>query len=710
MNHTRRDFLKLSTASLALTVPANIFQFQFEKMNKLGITIDQYNSTKSYKIWLWIELIGFDNTQKDFGVNDFLKNTGFIPESVSFLFSSSDFINSHQGMDREIIFPPNFCSYNGRPYSRLRNRQDWTNYQLKGLTQELQKKGVNVYFSFFDFFVNEDGENRWGYNHPEIWETGKKGNKYALIHPLKRFKDGSFYEDYLKEKLNEVFDDYGFDGFHIADGIAHTRRPLSDVDYSDDMVEQFINKTGIKLPSNLLGQLDANDKIYVQRSNWIWQNKKQEWILFHVERWEQFYKKIVELLHQKGKKVILNSAWTRAPFEAIYRYGIDYKRIADCGVDGFVIETVASAVAMEPRLSDEHSKIHYIMMAMFLLIKAETPHTPLMPFTLIHDTTEQYDGLRHIPTVVEREIYSMANLYLYDNIGRLQRCSSGPMGCLSDALYHHEWDWLKQKWDLGFSSLPDSIGGVTLIWSHKALENQLNDYIKTRRWSVHKLLYELMVKGTPVYSVTNINSIQNINGPILVLNPNLFPEDELKQILTYKNGPAILIGGKATLPKFPEYQFEETSNSNSLFCAVFHTKSNFDIQKNKNFRVDIPEENLENIPEPDSWTESLYYRNVSDEFLKSCVSTIYNCVDEPLVLSETESVQVMALNFSEKKLRLLIGNDSFYYATPRIRLKYDINMIKIETPFPGVPVVFKDKEFQVRIPGKGMVILDISML
>lgn len=708
MKHTRRNFIKLSAAGLStLVLSGNSIDLQDNKVNSKS-KLHRNKSQYLYETYLWIELIGFDNTQKDFGVKDFLNATDFIPEAISFLFSSSDFINTHQGMKEEQIFPPEYCSYVGRSYSRERNRQDWTNYQLKGLTQELQKYGIAVYFSFFDFFVNEGGEKRWGYSHPEVWETGKRGNKYPFIHSLKRFKDGSYYEDFLMRKLIEVFDDYGFDGFHIADGVAQTREPLSNVDYSDDMIDQFLNKTRIKLPYDLLGQFDKNEIKYIQRSNWIWKNKKQEWILFHVERWERFYKKIVDQIHKKGKKIIMNSAWTRAPFEAIYRYGIDYRRIANTGVDGFVIETLGSPVAMEPRLSDEHSKIHGNMMAMFMLIKAQTPDTPLMPFTTIHDTTEQYDALRHIPTVVEREIYSMANLYLYDENGKPGRCSSGPMGCLSDALDCHEWGWLKKRWDLGFSSLPKSIGGVTLIWSNKASENQLKDYIKTRRWSMHKLLYELIDNKAPIYSTINIDSLHNCNGPILILNPNLFPLEELERVLAYKNGPIIMIGGKMKLSKLPEYQFEDVYTPDSLLCAVYHSKRTFEIQINKDCKEDIPK-NFDTIHEPDSWTKSLYYRKVSDGFIKSCVSAISNCTDEPVVLSEIDSIQVMTLKYSEKDLRLLIGNDSFYYTTPQIKMKYDIDKIMIKTPFPGVPVVFNDKEFQVRIPGKGMVILDVNM-
>jgi hypothetical protein len=710
MKNNRRKFLKISATGLGYMISSNVINMGCKKLNNNELIKNTADKNISpYDIWLWIELIGFDNTQKDYGVKNFINNTVFVPKAISFLFSSSDFVNSHQGMANEWVFPPEYCSYNGRPYSRLRNRQDWTNYQLRGLIGELQKYGIDVYCSFFDFFVNTDGEMRFGHQHPEIWETGVKGNRYPYIHPLKRLSDGSFYEDFFINKLSEVMNDYGFDGLHIADGIAHTRRPLSDVDYSDDMVEQFLNQTAVNLPDYLLGQLDDNENKYIQRSDWIWKNNKQEWINFHIERWESFYKKIVEYFHQNEKKVILNSAWTRAPFEAIYRYGIDYRRIANLSVDGFIIEAVASAVAMEPRLSDEHSKIHYIMMAMLMLIKAQAPGTPLMPFTGIHDTTEQYDALRHIPTVVEREIYSMANLFIYDNNGMPKRCSSGPMGCLSDALYSHEWQWLKQKWDLGFSSLPESVGGITLLWSDKIVENQVEDYIKTRRWSVHKLLYELMVLGAPVYSVCNINSIDNIKGPVLVLNPNLFPQNELDQVLDYSNGPIVIIGGKVILSESPEYQFEDVYPPDSLYCAVYNSKKNFEVQIKKESKEDIPVD-FNEIPEPYSWTESLYYRKVSDSFIKACLSVISNCTDQPSILTESESIQVMTLKYSEKNYRLLIGNDSYYYETPRIEMKSKIEKITVKTSFPGVPVIFNNKEFRVRLPGKGMVILDIILV
>lgn len=37
---------------------------------------------------VWIELLGFDHTSPDFGVEKFLSATGFVPHMVSFLLTS----------------------------------------------------------------------------------------------------------------------------------------------------------------------------------------------------------------------------------------------------------------------------------------------------------------------------------------------------------------------------------------------------------------------------------------------------------------------------------------------------------------------------------------------------------------------------------------------------------------------------------------------
>lgn len=705
MSNNRRDFLKLTTLCLTAPVGSSLTGFsdkeeQTPENKKASLPAGKLN----YQPWLWIELIGFDNEKKDFGVKAFLENTGFVPEAISFLMYDPDFVHTHRSMDKEWVFPPEYCSYRARPFSKERARQPWTNYQLRGLIAELHKHGIASYCSFFDFVIGGNGDGKWSKDHPEVYETSRDGVAYWLIHPLKRLKDKTFYEDFFLGKLSENLKDYGFDGFHAADGYSSGRRPLDDVDYSDDMVEQFTQHSSVKLPADLPALCDGDKVLFGKRSRWIWKNKRQEWIHFHEDRWVGFYKKLVDKLHAMDKKVVFNTAWTRAPFEALYRYGINYHRLAQTGMDGFVVEAAASAVAMEPDLSEDHQTFHYNSMAMLMLIKAQAPNTALRPFTGISDTLEQYDALRHVPTVVEREIYSMANLYLNDG-QKLTPCSAGPLGCLSDSVEKHEWNWLKQRWDLGFSSIPESVVGATLIWSDAAFKNQLADYIKTRRWTTHRLLFQLISLGAPVYSVANINDLGKVKGPVLVLNPHLFPQEELAEVLRYKAGPAILIGGKIAAVPDSRMQFEDAFGPESLSCTVVGGIA----AVRKNIKKQAVENLPANIPEPFSWTKNLYFRKVSKEFLAACMEVIAESSGSPKIVSAQESVRVMTLMQSRNVRRVLIGSDSFYYEIPTIDVGSVIEKIDVKTPFPGVPVVFDKSKLTVRIPGKGMVILDVHL-
>lgn len=75
---------------------------------------------------------------------------------------------------------------------------------------------------------------------------------------------------------------------------------------------------------------------------------------------------MVTALHGAGRKAVINSAWGRAPFESLYRYGIDYQRIAATGVDAIIVETVAAGLAMDPRLGNEDRHDDFLSMLMLL--------------------------------------------------------------------------------------------------------------------------------------------------------------------------------------------------------------------------------------------------------------------------------------------------------------------------------------------------------
>ena len=89
--------------------------------------------------WIWTELLAFDITQEDYGVAAYLERTGFAPDGISFLLSAVDFILLHKGMEEEYTLFPDICSRVAHERNEERHRQEWTNWKLKGLVDELHK-------------------------------------------------------------------------------------------------------------------------------------------------------------------------------------------------------------------------------------------------------------------------------------------------------------------------------------------------------------------------------------------------------------------------------------------------------------------------------------------------------------------------------------------------------------------------------------------
>ncbi|MCC6445341.1 MAG: hypothetical protein IT210_18015 [Armatimonadetes bacterium] len=654
-----------------------------------------------YERWLWIELIGFDNASEDFGVSRFLENAGFAPDAISFLMFNPDFIHSHGGSASDRAFPPDFCSYCGHPYNEERQRQDWTPRQLRGLVRELQKHGVRVYFAVFDMFVSQD----WIGKHPEILHVRRTGDSIASVCPLKRFENGAYYEDFFSEKLTQVMADYGFDGYHGADGYAHPRIPIYIGDFSDDMVGQFTEASGMSLPDPAWLRCDGSSEMIARRADWIWHDRRREWIAFYSDRLKGFWRKVVSALHAQGKSVMLNSAWTRDPFEALYRYGIDYKGLVEAGVDGFIVE--AAAGASESERGEASGRVLYDFMAMLLLNKASAPEAKMLYLNGVKDTLEQWNVLRHSPTVLEKEIYSLSGLYLRDAQGRLKPCAGGPVVCLADGIRPEEWRWLQEKWSLGFGALPRNICGATLAWSDAALKNQLEDFITTRRWTAHRFLYHLIAEGAPVRSAVDVAHLRAAKGPLLVLNPHLFPESEMAEIRAYRNGPVIMIGGENPGLPGPDLQFQDAGAAYPAFCGVWGGRPPTETPAPEPGEEYSPGDLL-SLNDPLSFLEELSFQKVSGSFIEACAEVIAGCSQGVTALSGSEKTNAWAMELENGKLRVFIGNDSYAYSTPRLDVGREIARIEVRTPFPAMPVAFEGSRFSVKSPGRGMVVLEVE--
>lgn len=667
--------------------------------------------------WMWIELIGFDNTQPDYNVQAFLDNAGFIPEGLSLFVYSPDFLHTHESLEQEMTLPPDYCSYAARPYNLDRERQAWTNWQLKGLVEELQKRGIEVYFCIFNVYISElDGElyrSPWSDAHPELMETLRDGTSANCLNPLRRFPDGSYYEDFHVAQLRKVVQDYGFDGYHGGDGFSSPRHPIWMADYSDDMVEQFAAMMKVEVPQP--GSAGVSPADSQARAEYIWNNLRHEWCEFYARRFEQFWGKVCAALHAMDRHVFVNNAWTRDPFEAFYRYGIDYRRMARAGIERFMVETVGAGVSIGAE-AGFRADLRHELNFMPAFIKACLPQMPLLCLNATGDTTENWDVLNHAPAVSEREIYTLGHMFLLTQAERpsssrpaplFLHASDGPLVCLADGITCEQWKWERENWQTAYERIPSRVLGATVVWSEAALDAEFDDYVAHRNATRQQVAGELQKRGAPLQVVVNIRDLAAATGALLVPRPELLPPDELDLIRAYDRGPVIFVGRREGLPA--PVLFADGPDPDHLACAVLGSDS-FDVS---GLAVNLPQRPAPplplDMPDPPNYLQYLYTRTTSEGFWQACTDLLIEVTQPPVPLSKRAELRVLAFESDPQTIRLLVGNESDLYVLDRLDMRREVASVHIAGHFPGKPIYPDGQYIDVRVPPRGMIALDVML-
>lgn len=654
--------------------------------------------------WFWTELIGFDNASPDFGVGEFFDRAGFAPDALCLLVNTPDFVLQHGGMDREIVLPPDICARAGHDKNEDRSRQDWTNWQVRGLVEALKRRGVSPYLSFFAGYRGDQFHREWASDHLEVLQAHLNRKLLGGINSLKRLKDGTWYEDFFCAQLAAAVEDYGFDGWHGADGNGPLSGPIYNLDFSDDMAAQFIEARGGECPPWLLEPVDGDWDALARRADWIWRHRRHDWIGFWADRWAAFWAKAAQTLHALGKKAVVNSAWGRAPFESLYRYGVDYRKLVAAGVDGIVVETAAAGLAADPRrVGDRHTDF----LSMLMLLRACVPETKLIFLHNARDICEQWDTLRHFPALLEKEIFSLANVFHQQAGGPLRRSADGFLVCLADGIQAHEWQWLNRRWETAFGPAPQRVLGATLVWSGVAMDKQVEDFTATRRWTVHRTLDRLMDAGAPVQATVDASSLGAAQGALLAINPHLFAPEEREALVAYSNGPVIALAPESADLPAPAFRFSDIFGPDALTCFVYGMAPEPP--------PDIPpEEPPPPLPDdlmarfdPCGYWEFMPSRGVSRGFLKAVAGLLARASGAPVAAQGAEDVMVMAAEQPGGTHRVGVKNRKHVYALAEIDMGKEIREIRVLSEFPLIRIEPRGARFTVKVPPKGVVVLDV---
>ena len=614
--------------------------------------------------WIWIELIGFELNAPDFGVKAYLDKLGFKPSGLSLLIATPEFVNTHDEKFLTRQFPPEYCSYEAHNSNGERQRQEWTGENLKLLVKELQKHDINVYFCVFEF----TGDKEWLKEHDELFYVLNTGEKTSRsISPLKRLCDGSYYEDFFAKQLEKVMIDYNFDGYHAGDGFAHPRYPLYAGDFSDDMIEQFSDWSGISVPEN-------------NKIQWILDEKISEWREFYTQRNTKFWKKIVTVLNKLNKDIIFNSAWTREPFEAIYRYGIDYKALYDLGIKKFIVE-IADAGLELLNHGPQKPRPLYSRMAMSMLLRAYVPDAELIIMNQIRDFNERYFILHHAPPLFELQVITHFNLFYRNADNKLKSCYDGILACLSDGLTKSEWEKINTTWDIGSSFQPETLSGAVVLYSEKQLKKQISLYQEKRIWYDYRILTRLLDAGAPIYAIANLDSLNERNEVLIVLNPELYDEVELQAIAAYKAAPVIAIGNSG--------------------CAVLNN------QNAKTLQIETQKQDSKNIKDSWTWLDDLYVTDICDEFFTECSELIRKNVANIAFTTYNPAIKFVVEKLNET-YRLLLWNDKHCYQTLNISTDIKYKELKYVSGFTNCEIPIIDDSLVVQLPPRGVSVIEIK--
>ena len=675
-------------------------------------------SNENFKKWCWIELIGFDNTADDLGVSDFISRAGFTPDGVSLLISWLGFVFEHDGIEIEKKLNDGECSYVGHRFCPERERQPWTNHQLKALVDSLHNHGVKVYISFFNYcsYIEDNGDvfvDAFHSEHPEVFEKDST-KPYISTHMLKRLLDGSYYEDIVQEKTVQALCDYGFDGIQIADGISSPRLTLPSSIYKDDILAQFEEATGITVPS------DTDVKEYVKANCYL------EYADFCAKRWNQFFTKFYTRLNKAGKSAHFNSAWTTCAIDSIYRYGVDYRGIRDSGAKSCIVEDVSGAVSVLAKeyngflmTDEERRRIHYWFLSKLMINRAALKNVDILPIANVHDNMEQWGVYEHMRTYMMMSTSSNLNTLIYTENGP-NPLIDGPLYCLCDSLKKSDWDYIRGVWNKSYTENVHGNAGITLVWSDNIIEREVNALYSSRRATTTHLLSELMYGATPVSGVVRIEDIKHMpkpfgvySGALLVINPDLYPAEEMKDILD--SGRDIFIITEAD--KVPEGFNILVKEENSFGGIVLASNKSAECKTVKNDSEYNFNSKTDNEPLECLWTHALAHKPYSNDFFIECGYAIQKLTGAPSIdrdLITEHGVHRRVCKYicvqttEEKNCRVILLNDDYWYNLPNVTFSKKIKKAICTTKYDGYEVHMTENSVCTLVPLRSAEIIDVE--
>ena len=630
------------------------------------------------ELWIWTELLAFDNTQPDMGVKEYLDHVQAIPEGISIL-SGIDLILYHKPLTEEIALPPMVCSRNGHLSNGIRDRQEWTNFQIRQLVAELRKYNIKVLLSVFETRM----QNFW---EKEFSHENCSEHRYAFIGKL---NDGRNAGDYFIHQLDATINDYGFDGWHAADTIAAC---WSILDYpTDQVIQDFVRShPELNLPDFLFedaSQPEEHSK-RLQKLQYLQKNCWRVWNDAMLSAWMAFWQKAIQTLHGKDKLVMVNSPNTKSIFGALQYMSVDYRRLAEWKIDYLLVESTSAAA----ELIWHNRRLIHEFDAVMSEMTAAMPGVKIIIMPSVKDIVETYDALEHAPCLYERDLNMQTAQHVLRD-GKLKRCADGLIVCLGDCIDDHQWRQLHELYDTAFRFQAVRTG--ELVWLHdSAMFDALREeHHRFGTWSPSQQINELRnFRSIDISTIADVAELPYITQPIVALDVHLWSSEKRMALFASKL-PMVLTGRfqEDDLPAEAETIRWTDATNGYAWCCVFLNWPSLrpgihDIQEDASYQ---------RKPFDDSVPFSLYrafypHLDMPSTFWLSVANRIREFLGSQPLQNEEDGIQMLSQYTANGDELIHLISWKEYYLKPRFEISEQQATITKESRFPKIPLGTRD--------------------
>ena len=658
-----------------------------------------FQSNEMWESWIWTELLAFDNTLPDYGVQAYLKHSEHIPYGISLLLMSPDFLLRHHWNPDEFI-PADSASRQGHLSNGRRQRQDWTQSQLHSLIKELQKYNIKVIFSIF---CNELGNVFHREFISEFCEV-------PGFNPLLKLKDGRDSGSLFTSKLKEVISDYGFDGWHAGDTIA-CPWDIGHICYGpDQLFDRFRNEYSITDIPNDLMSTGSDFALWRKRLDWLVASHFEKWSNFLLENWHKFFQDCIDIVHELNGLVVVNSPNTKSVFGALQYMALDYRKLDKMGIDRLVVETNTTSAALLWHKRDYLLEFSAVMAEM----SAAMPNTKILMMPCMQDTVECYDAIAHAPGMFERDFFILAAQQIFRN-GQYKRCADGVMICLGDALETHHWKMLNNLLNQTADVKTSKSGELVWLLDTNSFDLLRTDHLKYGTWSPSYQVGKIKeFSSIDISAITVPEELDHIDSPLFVPNFHLLKKNTVQKLLDCGK-PLVATGdlNRMNLPSSVSGVCLSRQHDYPMGCVLINwSGDSFGIEEIS------CDEKLEFDPTGkfNLYTECYPRMDIPDEFWRNAALKIRNMLNPTALQNADQSIQQIYQYTTEGKHRYIVLSREWFYQTFFLNVGDSPAEIKVKSNFPVFSVSVNkgylasrdDIPLRLHVPPQGCCVFEIE--